>query len=191
VLLTELKADLNAYLASAPAGVKTRTLADVIAFDAANADAEMPFFAQELFDQAEKTKGLDDPDYKKARETSFRLAGPGGLDKVMTDNKLDAIVAPSAGPAWRTDVVDGDSSAGSGGPSELPAVAGYPHLTVPMGQVRGLPVGLSFMGGKWSEAQLLAFGYAYEQRAHARKAPTFAPSVEETPDAAAHLAPAK
>jgi amidase len=191
VLLTELKADLNAYLASTPAQVKTRTLADVIAFDAANANSEMPFFAQELFDQAEKTKGLDDADYKKARETSLRLAGPEGIDRVMTENKLDAIVAVGAGPAWRTDVVDGDSSAGSGGPSEMPAVAGYPHLSVPMGQVRGLPVGISFIGRAWSEAQLLALGYAYEQRTHARKAPNFTASVEETLDAAAHLKPAK
>lgn len=189
VLMTELKADMAVYLATTPMAVTSRTLADLIAFDASHAGDEMPFFGQELFEEAEKTKGLDDPDYKKARETSFRLAGPEGIDRVMDENKLDAIVAPSAGPAWRTDMVT--SGGGSGSPSTLPAVSGYPHLTVPMGQARGLPVGLSFIGRKWSDGQLLSLGYAFEQRTHARKAPTFERSVEETPDVAVHLAPAK
>jgi amidase len=189
VMLTELKADMAAYLGAAPASVKTRTLADLIAFDEANAGAEAPFFGQQLFEAAEKTKGLDDPDYLKAREEARRLAGADGLDKVIVDNRLDAVVAPTTAPAWRTDVVDGDHDEGEA--ATLPAVAGYPHLTVPMGQVRGLPVGLSFMGRAWSDADLLALGYAYEQRTHLRAAPTYRPSVEADPDAAAHLAPAR
>jgi amidase len=176
VLLTELKADLNAYLASTPPSVKTRTLAELIAFDREHADVEMPYFAQELFEQAETTKGLNDPDYLKARETSFRLAGPEGIDRMLKDNRLDALVAPTTGPAWTTDLVNGDHYAGSA--TTLPAVAGYPHVTVPMGQVQGLPVGLSFIGPAWSEARLIALAYAYEQRTHARRPPTYAPASE-------------
>ena len=142
-----------------------------------------------MFEAAQKTKGLDDADYVKARDEARRLAGAEGLDKVILDNRLDAIVAPTTGPAWRTDVVDGDHDEGSA--ATLPAVAGYPHLTVPMGQVRGLPIGLSFIGRAWSEAELLSLGYAYEQRTHLRAAPTYRASVEADPDAEAHLAPAR
>jgi amidase len=102
---------------------------------------------------------------------------------------LDAVVAPTTAPAWRTDVVDGDHDEGEA--ATVPAVAGYPHLTVPMGQVRGLPVGLSFMGRAWSEADLLALGYAYEQRTHLRAAPTYRASVETDADAQTHMAPAR
>lgn len=189
VLMTELKADMGSYLAATPASVKTRTLKDLIAFDAANAAAEMPFFGQEHFEAAEKTKGLDDSDYLAARDEARRLAGADGLDKVIVDNRLDAIVAPTTGPAWRTDLVDGDN--GEGSAATLPAVAGYPHLTVPMGQVRGLPVGLSFIGRAWSEAELLSLGYAYEQRTHLRAPPAYRASVEADPDVQAHLAPAR
>jgi amidase len=189
VLLTELKSDMGAYLASTPEAVKTRSLADLIAYDREHADSEMPLFGQDLFERAQAMKGPDDAGYKTARQTSLRLAGADGLDKVMTADRLDAIIAPTTGPAWRTDVVDGDHDTGSA--TMLPAVAGYPHLTVPMGEVRGLPVGLSFIGRAWSESQLLALGYAYEQHAHARKPPTYAPSVELDPAVAAHLGPAK
>lgn len=179
VLLTELKADLNTYLASTdPAKVKTRTLADLIAFNKANADKEMPLFGQELFEKAELTKGLDDPDYIKARDEAKRLAGPEGIDAVLKADKLDVLVAPTLGPAWLIDPVLGDRfvGGGAGGPA---AVAGYPHLTVPMGYVRGLPVGLSFIGTAWSEARLLAYGYAFEQATHARRMPAFLPTIAE------------
>jgi amidase len=188
VLLTELKSDMGAYLASTPEAVKARSLDDLIAFDRAHAEQEMPLFGQDLFEQAQAMKGPDGDDYRRARETARRLAGAEGLDKVMTAGRLDAVVAPTTGPAWRTDVVDGDHDSGSA--STLPAVAGYPHLTVPMGEVKGLPVGLSFIGRAWSEPQLLALGYAYEQRAHARKPPTYAPSIELDPEVQARLAPA-
>jgi amidase len=161
VLLTELKADLATYLATTPPSVEARSLADLIAFNRANADRELGLFGQELFEKAEVTKGLFDPDYLKARATSLRLAGPEGIDRMLADGKLDVLVAPTTGPAWVVDTINGDHS--SGQTSTLPAVAGYPHLTVPMGLVSGLPVGLSFVGPKWSDARMLAYGFAFEQ----------------------------
>ncbi|MZE41815.1 amidase, partial [Streptomyces sp. SID5477] len=161
VLLTELKADLNAYLATTdPAQVQTRTLADVIAFNRAT-PRELALFDQDLFEAAEATGGLSDPAYVAARETSLRLAGAEGIDRLLKDNDVAVLIAPTTGPAWMTDVVNGDHYLGSA--STLPAVAGYPHLTVPMGQVGGLPVGLSFIGGQWQDARVLALGYAFEQ----------------------------
>jgi len=189
VLLTEFRADVAAYLATTPDTVKPRTLADLIAFNQANAAVEMPLFGQDVFEEAEKTKGLDDPEYKKALATAKRLAGKEGIDKMLADNKVSLLVAPTAGPAWLIDPVNGDQYSG-GGASGLPAVAGYPHLTVPMGQITGLPVGLSFIGPAWSEAEVLGAGYAYEQRTKARKAPQYLRSVEDLPEVARTLAPA-
>ena len=188
VLGTELKADLNAYLASTPATVKTRTLADLIAFNAST-PRELVLFGQDTFVLAEQAKGLDDPAYLAARAEAQREAGPEGIDKLLADNHLVALIAPSYGPAARIDVT-GDGSIG-GGASTLPAVSGYPHLTVPMGQVDGLPVGLSFIGPAWSEARLLALGHAYEQASHARKPPTYIPSLEATPATKAAFAPVR
>jgi amidase len=179
VLLTELKADMNAYLASTPATVKTRTLADLIAFNKATPQ-EMAWFGQDLFEKAEETKGLDDPDYLKARAASLKAAGPKGIDKLLADNKVVALIAPTGGPAWTIDLVNGDHFGGS--VSALPAVAGYPHLTVPMGYVHGLPVGLSLIGPAWSEQRLLSLGYAYEQASRARRAPEYRPSIQLAPE---------
>lgn len=187
VLLSELKADLNAYLATTPPAVKTRTLADVIAFNAADPTRELGLFGQDTFIKAEATKGLDVPEYKEARALSRRLAKD-GLDTMLSAANAVALVAPTAAPAWLIDTVHGDQSPG-GGAGSLPAVSGYPHLTVPMGAVRGLPVGLSFIGPAWSEALLLALGYAYEQAAGINLKPAFAASVEDTPGIAALLAP--
>jgi amidase len=175
VLLSELKADLATYLASTPKNIAVRTLADVIAFNKAHADQELLLFGQELFEKSEAAPGLGDPAYKAARATSLRLAGADGIDKMLADNKLDALVAPTAGPAWVVDAVNGDHA--SGGSSTLPAVAGYPHLTVPMGLVYGLPVGFSFIGPAWSEARLLGLGYAFEQALNFRPRPGFVPVV--------------
>ena len=186
VLLTELKADLDAYLAATPAAVRTRSLADVIAFDTA-IPRELALFDQDLFDRAAKTAGLTDPAYVKARDGGRRAAGPDGIDMLLAKYRVDALVAPSYGPAWRTDVVGGDHD--SGAISSLAAVAGYPHLTVPMGQVRGLPVGFSFVGGAWSEAKLLELGAAFETLIAGRRAPGYAPSVETTAAVAPLLAP--
>jgi amidase len=187
VLLTELKVDLNAYLATLPPAVRTRTLADLIAFNRAHADEELALFGQELFERAEATAGLDDA-YRTARETSLRMAGVEGIDKLLRDNNVIALVGPTMPPAWPIDAVNGDQISG-GGAGALAAVAGYPHLTVPMGQVRGLPVGLSFIGAKWDDARILSLGYAYEQASHRRVEPRFLPSIEESPEVAPHLRP--
>ena len=168
ILNYELKADLNAYLATTPAAVKTRTLADVIAFDNANAAKEMPLFKQELFDEAQKTTGLADPAYVAA--SAAKAAAAARIDGLLKDNGVAMLVAPTYAPAWLSDRIYGDVYTGPSA-TQLPAVAGYPHLTVPMGQVQGLPVGLSFIGTKWSEASLLKAGYAFEQVAHGRERP--------------------
>jgi len=188
VSLTELKADLNAYLASTdPKRVKTRTLADVIAFNKAN-PRELALFGQETFEAADKTKGLDDEGYKTARERSMKAARA-AIDDALAADKLDAIVLPTTGPAWRVDIVGGDHD--SGGSTTLPAVSGYPHLTVPMGLVRGLPMGLSFWGPRWSEARLLGFGFAYQEKGGRFTPPTYATSVEDSDAARAAFTPVK
>ena len=187
VLLTELKVGMNAYLATTPARVKSRTLAEVIAFNAANAGAELSLFGQETFAQAEATKGLNDADYRKARQTSFAAAGPNGIDKLLKDNRVIALVGPTMPPAWKIDAVNGDQISG-GGAGSLAAVAGYPHLTVPMGQVKGLPVGLSLIGPKWSDSLILSLGYAYEQARGPLPGPRFLPSIEASPEIAPLLA---
>ncbi|MHA6721822.1 amidase [Sphingomonas sp. RS2018] len=177
VLKMELKSDLNAYLATTSAAVKTRTLADVIAFNRANAGAELPYFAQEIFEMAEKTGGVDDPAYKAARAKSLRLAGVEGIDAMLAKGGVRMLVSPTYSMPWLSDPVYGDKFDGPSA-SELPAIAGYPHLTVPMGLAGGLPVGLSFIGPKWSEAALLAAGFAYEQTAKARVVPGYRVTVD-------------
>jgi len=169
VLMYELKADLNAYLASTdPQQVPSRTLADLIAFNRQSVE-ENALFKQELFLEAEAKGDLNTQDYIDARATSFRLAGPEGIDRMMTDNAVVALIAPTTSRAW-TNVRDDDDNA-QGSTSTIAAVAGYPHLTVPMGFDRGMPVGLSFIGGKWDDARILSLGYAFEQKTHARRAP--------------------
>jgi amidase len=185
VLLTELKADLNVYLASTPDTVKTRSMAEINAFNEAT-PRETVLFGQDLFEKAEHTKGLSDPDYIKAHDGNIAFARA-TLDKLLADNKLDALITPTTSPSWRIDAVRGDRDAGES--ASLPAIAGYPHLTVPMGTVGGLPVGLSFIGPAWSEAKLLALGYAYEEAAPMRVPPKFIPSMETQPDIAKAFAP--
>jgi amidase len=177
VLNTELKIDLNNYLATTPPAVKTRTLADVIAFNQAHADRELALFGQETFVKAEETKGLDDPAYLAARATSLRIAGRDGIDAMLSADHLDALISPTMPPAWKIDAANGDQIGGAGA-GGLAAVAGYPHLTVPMGAVMGLPVGLSIIGPAWSEARLLGFGFAFEQAAKAKVTPHLLPSIE-------------
>ncbi len=167
VLLTELKVDLNAYLASTdPEQVPTRTLADVIAFNAAE-PRETVLFGQELFERAEATGGLEDPAYVEARATSLRLSGVEGIDRMMAENRVVALVSPTTSRAWTNDRDDDDN--GQGSASTLAAVAGYPHLTVPMGEDRGMPVGISFIAGKWQDATVLSLGYAFEQTRAAKE----------------------
>ena len=175
VLLTELRADLDAYLATTPPGVTARTLTQVIAFNKANAPDEMPYFGQELFEEAVKTKGLADPEYKAARAKSLKLASE-AIDGMLAQAKATVLVTPSYGPAWLSDPVQGDQYNGPSS-SGLPAMSGYPNLTVPMGLVDGLPVGVSFIATRYGDATVLGAGYAYEQRARARVAPRYMPTV--------------
>jgi amidase len=184
-LETELKADLNAYLATTPPTVKTRTLAEVIAFNDST-PRESELFGQDIFLAAQKTKGLSAPAYLKARALLMRISRADGLDRLLGSYKIDALVMPTDEPAWRVDIIKGDND--SSNTSFLPAVAGYPHLTVPMGYIRDLPVGISFIGRAWSEAKLLALGAAFESATHARHAPKYIPSVEGTSPIAAAFA---
>jgi amidase len=186
VLMSELKADLNAYLATTPAAVTSRTLADLIAFNAAT-PRELVLFGQDEFETAQRTQGLDDPLYQKARAQSLKAATEDGIDKLLETYKVDALVAPSYVPAWFSDVTGG--ARGGGRVSDLAAVAGYSNLTVPMGQIHGLPVGFAFIGPAWSEARLLALGAAFEAVVQGRKPPTYAASVESMPEVAKALAP--
>ncbi|WP_375397947.1 amidase [uncultured Sphingomonas sp.] len=176
VLKVELKTDLDKYLATTPAAVRTRTLADVIAFDKANAATEMPYFGQEIFDMAQATKGLADADYMDARATSLEGA-KGAIDTMLKAAGATILVEPTYGAPWLSDPVYGDQFSGPSS-SELPAISGYPNLTVPMGLVHGLPVGVSFIGQAYSEATLLGAGYVYEQAARARIAPRYLPTVD-------------
>ncbi|KQZ65346.1 amidase [Sphingopyxis sp. Root1497] len=171
VLMTELKADMAAYLAGLPGKDGPKTLADLIAFNKAH-PAELKWFDQSLFELAESKGGLDSPAYVEAMSKAARLAGPEGIDKLLKDKGVDLLVGVTNGPAWTSDLVNGDHYSGPS-VSQLPAVAGYPHLTVPMGAVEGLPIGVSFIGAKWSDADVLAAGYAYEQASKKRVMPTF------------------
>jgi amidase len=188
VLLRELKFDMNAYLATLPPGVRTRTLADLVAFNRAHADRELALFGQDLFERAEAMPGLDE-EYRTARAASLRRAGAEGIDRLLREHDVVALVGPTMPPAWPIDAVNGDQISGAGAGS-LAAVAGYPHLTVPMGQVRGLPVGLSFIGPKWSDALILSLGFAYEQASLERVEPRLLDSIEESPEVAPLLRPA-
>ncbi|MGE3512078.1 MAG: amidase [Vicinamibacterales bacterium] len=172
VLLTDFRIELNAYLASTPGDTAARDLAGLMAFNRLHGDREMPHFGQELFERAEMTAGHDVVRYGQLRSAVRRAAGADGIDALLTTHRVDALIAPTTGPAWVTDLAKGDAVVGSA--STLPAVAGYPHLTVPMGFIDGLPVGLSFIGPAWSEARLLSMGYAFEQRTHARRPPILA-----------------
>ena len=191
VLATDFKADINAYLAQAPAAVTSRSLEDLIAFNKSRPARELGLFGQELFEKAQATKGLDDPAYRAALETSKRLAGPEGIDRLLDLYHVDALVAPTMGPAWVVDTVNGDPSTGNPtiGTTTLAAVAGYPHISVPMGDVYGLPVGLSIMGAKWADGRMLAFGYAYEQARGALPGPVFPKHLVTVPAVSDLFAP--
>lgn len=176
VLLAELKADLAAYLQGLPDGlVPHKTLADIIAFNKANADKELQYFGQDTFETADKEKGLDDPAYLEALATSRGLS-TNALNQLFANNKVDIIIAQTNGAAWLSTLGKGDAFSGPSA-SQLPAVAGFPHLTVPMGLSGGLPIGLSFIGPKWHDHNVLKAGFAYEQLSKARVAPQFPASV--------------
>jgi amidase len=159
VLLYELRTDLGAYLQSLPGNPPIRTLADAVAFNKSHPE-ELRWFGQDTFEEAEAM--TDVAVYKKARENSLRLAGRDGIDKLLAENRVSFLIAPTAAPAWPIDLVTGDHGIEVGA-GNLAAIAGYPHLTVPMGAVEGLPVGLSFMGAQWDDKRVLEAGAAYER----------------------------
>lgn len=171
VLLYEFKADLNSYLAALGPRAPVKSLKEIIDFNEQYRDREMPYFGQDLFIKAQAKGPLTDKAYRDALAKDQRMSRKGGIDFIMDKNKLDALIAPTGGPAWTTDWVNGDHF--TGGYSTASAVAGYPHITVPAGYVFGLPVGISFFGRAWSEPTLIKFAYAFEQATKARRAPQF------------------
>ena len=171
ILLYEFKADLNKYLGALPLSAPVRSLADLIAFNEREKAREMPYFGQELFEMSQRKGPLTDPAYRRAHRTCRNRARTLGIDATIARYKLDAIVAPTGSPAWPTDLVNGDHFLGAS--STPAAVAGYPTITVPAGDVHGLPIGISFVGKAWSEQRLVALAYAYEQATRHRKPPRF------------------
>jgi amidase len=181
VLLYEFKADLNKYLTSLGPASPVHSLRDVIAFNSAHREQELPYFGQEIMEMAEKKRPLTSPAYRAALAKNHRMARTLGIDAVMTKYRLDALVAPTGGPALLIDLVNGDGSVGGAdaqAPSTVTSVAGYPHITVPAGFYRGLPIGISFFGRAWSEATLIKLAYAYEQATKHRRSPTFAATAD-------------
>jgi amidase len=176
VLMYELKADLNAYFARLGAGAPVHSLKELIEYNEKNTKSEMPYFGQELFLKAEAKGPLTSKEYIEALKLCRRMSRKDGIDATMKKFKLDALVAPTDSPAWLTDLIDGDHFLG--GSSTIAAVAGYPSITVPAGFVFGLPIGISFFGGAWSEPTLLKFAYAFEQATHLRKPPRFLLTAE-------------
>lgn len=171
VLLYEFKADLNAYLKTLGDSARVKTLDDVIKFNEANKERELEFFGQDTMIKAAAKGDLNSPAYRRALARNHLLTRAQGIDAVMDKYRLDALIAPTGGPAWTVDYANGDHY--TGGFSSASAVAGYPHITVPAGFVFGLPVGISFAGRAWSEAKLIKFAFAFEQATKHRKPPQF------------------
>ncbi len=179
VLQYEFKAGLNAYLSALPASIPVHSLAELILWNEKNRERELQWFGQEIFTASQKRGPLSSPAYRAARETCVRLSRREGIDFVLRRTRCDLLIGPTGGPAWTIDLVAGDHFAG--GVSSAPAVAGYPHLTVPAGRVAGLPIGLSFFGTAWSEPQLFRAAFAFEQATAHRARPQFLPTVASTP----------
>jgi amidase len=177
VLLYEFKTDLNKYLASLGPNRQVKTLADIIAYNERDKAREMPYFGQEIMLQAQKKGPLTEKKYLDALARNHRMSRTEGIDAVMTKHRLDALIAPVTGPAWPIDLLNGDHFVG--GSTTPAAVAGYPNISVPMGDVFGLPVGLSFFGRAWSEDKLIALAYSYEQASKHRRKPAFRSSLAE------------
>jgi amidase len=176
VLLYEFKADVNAYLRDWAPAAAVRTLADLIAFNERERAREMPYFGQEIFEMAQAKGSLTDAAYQEALATCGRLSRTEGIDQVLAEHRLDAIVTPTGSPAWPIDLVNGDHFLGA---SSTPgAVSGYPHISLPVGASFSLPVGLTFLGRPWSEGKLLGLAYALEQALQARRPPRYLPTVD-------------
>jgi len=178
VMLYEFKHDLGSYLKKRGDSVRVKSLADIIAFNEERRSEEMPYFEQEIMLKAEKKGPLSDEPYRIALARNHKLSRKEGIDAVIATDRLDAIVAPTTGPAWLTDWITGDHESGSC--STPAAVAGYPHISVPAGFVNGLPIGISFFGPAWSEPTLLRIAYSFEQATKARRSPSFLPTVGST-----------
>ena len=176
VLMYELKADLNAYLAKLGPSAPVKSLKEVIEFNDRNRQKEMPYFGQDLFLKAEAKGPLTDKAYLDALEKNHQLARTEGVDATLKKYNLDAIVAPTGGPAWLTDLINGDHVAG--GSSNAAAVAGYPNINVTAGFIFGLPIGISFFGTAWSEPSLIRIAYSFEQASQARRSPGFPATVD-------------
>lgn len=181
VLDYEFKAGVNAYLARLGPGVPVHSLEEVIAFNERERERVMPYFGQETLIKAQAKGDLSSPEYRKALSECARLWRTEGIDQVLTRFRLDALVAPTGNPAWPIDLVNGDHFTGS--VTTPAAVAGYPHVTVPAGYVRGLPVGLSFFAGAWMEPQLIGMAFAFEQATRHRRAPAYLPTADPGPGA--------
>lgn len=188
VLLYEFKADLNAYLSQIDADLPVHSLKELIEFNEKNREKEMPFFGQDIFIKSEEKGPLTEKAYLDALHNNHSLSREKGIDFALQRHKLDAIVARTGGPAWLTDLVNGDHY--TGGYSSASAVSGYPHITVPAGFVSGLPVGISFFASAYSEPELIKLAYAFEQATKARRAPEYSPSVRVTASAATGPGPA-
>jgi len=176
VLFYEFKAGLNSYLASLGPRAPVKSLKEIIDFNEQYREREMPYFGQDILIKAQAKGPLTDRAYRSALAKNHRMSRKEGIDAVMNRHKLDALIAPTGGPAWPTDWVNGDHY--TGGYSSASAVAGYPHITVPAGYIFGLPVGISFFGRAWSDATLIKFAYAFEHATKVRRAPRFLPTVK-------------
>jgi amidase len=176
VLLYEFKADLNAYLAGLGPQAPVHSLKEVIEFNEKNKEREMPYFGQDLLLKAEEKGPLTTPKYVQALRKNHLLTRVQGIDFIMKKHNLDALIAPTGGPSWPTDWINGDHF--TGGYSSASAVAGYPHITVPAGYVFGMPVGISFFGSAYSEPKLIRIAYGFEQATNVRRPPTFPPTAD-------------
>ena len=174
-LLYEFKADLNTYLATLPHSLPVHSLQELIAYNSANKKTMMPFFNQEILEMANDKDTLESEEYLTALRKCKEIAQEHGIDATLTTNNLDAIVAPTGGPAWPIDLINGDHFTGSS--TSPAAISGYPSITIPMGYVFDLPVGISFIGKKFTEDKLLGFAYALEQSIKVRKPPSFLPTL--------------
>ncbi len=175
VMKTEYKIGLDAYLAGLGQGAPVHSIAELIAFNEANTGRTMPYFPQDLLEESQRTGGLEDPAYLEARQACLKLTRSEGIDQALSDYALDAIVGPTTSAPWLIDWVNGDNRSGS--TAYLAAVSGYAGITVPAGYLHGLPVGLSFIGGAFSEPALIGLAHAFERATRVRKVPEFLPTA--------------